>query len=118
MVGRRPRISRTPPRLAQPLQLQRGTTRKPKYEVFDFNRNAFLLVSGTFSFKNAETETEVANGSLSIDNSDKTIQATLDLNQTDVDVGWYQLKLRIYVNTGESQEFRKAIEVVDFEQMT
>jgi hypothetical protein len=109
--------------LKEPLQLQLRTVRKPKFEVFDFNRLAvFAIDSGTFALKNVKTGALVVSGELTANNADrndtKTIQATLELNQTDMDAGWYQLSMKVLFSNGESDVFRVPIELVDYEEVT
>lgn len=105
-------------------QWQIGTIQMPKYEVYDLNGGTgFELDSATFTFKNSSTNAIVLSGDCAINNFDtdiadntiKTIQATLDLENTDIDVGKYSLAFRVYFTNGQDDKFRIVVEVKDFE---
>jgi hypothetical protein len=100
-----------------------GTTRKPKFEVYDQGgATSFQISSGSFSLRNTANDDLADSGSLTVNNADvgtagntiKTIQCTLDLTNTDIVVGNYQLAMRVVLSNGESDMFLATIELVDF----
>lgn len=111
-----------------PLKLNRGTIRKPKWEVFDLHGNTvFSLSSATWLLKNTKTGEEIDSGSATVNNADtdtagntiKTVQPTIDLERTDpVNLGMYQISFKIKFTNGESDVMRQPIEIVDFEEVT
>lgn len=109
------------------LKVSLGTVRKPKFEVYDIGGStAFEIDSGTFTLKNVDDGTIALSGNITARNDDtdaagnsvKTIQATMDFTDTDIETGHYQLVMKIDLTNGESEMFRIAVEIVDFREVT
>ena len=109
------------------IKLNRGTVRKLKFELFDQNGGTPPnITSCTFKIHNTKTTQLISSGSVSVNNSDtdnigntvKTLQPTVNLDLTDVDVGMYQLSMKPVFATDESDVMRQPIEVVDYEVPT
>lgn len=101
-----------------------GTTIKPKYRVFDLNQNSITLSSATYRLYKKSGGDLIDSGNAPVNNSDtdaagqtiQTVQPTIDLDSTDVDVGEHWLSIKVELGGGESDVFRQLIEIVDFER--
>lgn len=109
--------------LREIVQLNLNTIRKPKFEIFDSHGSTTFSISAvTYSLKNSKTAQEVLSGPAAANNADedvagntiKTVQATLDLTGTDIEIGNYMLSFGITLTNGETDVLRVPIEVVDF----
>lgn len=109
------------------LKMNRGTVRKPRYKVVDIHGGTPPdISSATFELRNAKTGQIVDSGSATINNADtdpigntvKTVQPTVNLNQTDIDEGSHQLSIKITFANSESDVVRQPIDIVDYEEIT
>lgn len=104
-------------------QYNQGTTIKPKYRVYDLNKNAIALSSATYRLIRRADREIVDSGNAPVSNVDtdaagntiSTVQPIIDLSATDIDLGRYWLAIRVNLNNGESDVFRQLVEIVDFE---
>ena len=102
-----------------------STTVKPKYEILDLNGSTtFEITSSTYQLKLVSTNTVILSGSCTVDNLDvdaagntiKTVQMSLDLSSTGVVAGYYTLCIRVTLSTGETDDFRIPVRVVDYQE--
>lgn len=113
-----------PHQIKEVLQLQIGTIRKPKWDIFDYyGRTDLEIDEANFSLKRVSDGAELLAGSCAVDNEDedtagntiRTVQPTIDLNATDADKGLYALSLHVFFTNGEDDVIMQAVEIVDFE---
>ena len=107
------------------------TIQKPKFEIYDSFGASVTLAEPqcSFALKDATSGTVIisstggTDGFIDVNNADtdaagntiKTIQVTLDLNDTDVSAGRYWLMLYVTLSTGETDRFKIQIDAIDFE---
>ncbi len=101
------------------------TTVIKRLEVFDLlGRTDFTVTAGTFTLRKRSDATVLLTGVCVVNNADtdlagnaiSTVTFTMVLDETDASVllGDHYLNINIELSTGQTDEFRYPVEVVDF----
>ena len=117
--------------LSDIIQMGLQTTQKPKFEIYDSYGASVTLDEPQCSFqlKNATSGTAVLSGTggtdgvITVNNADtdaagntsKTIQITLNMDNTDITAGRYWLMLFIVLTSGETDRFKVQIDAIDYQ---
>ena len=106
------------------LKVSVGTTVIKKYQIFDKNLStSFSLSSATWDLRDSPSGSVIKSGTGSVDNADtdragntiKTVELTLDLDETDlISLGAHYLTILVTLTTGQSDLFRQPAEVVNY----
>lgn len=96
-----------------------------KFEIFDLNKSTDLEINGaSWEIRAPESGAVVVSGSATYNNADtdragntiKTVSMTLDLVQTDLEVGFYWFLIFTSLTTQQEDIFRYPVEMMDLRE--